>query len=605
MLVVDDFALIDPVSRRLLENARPVGSILRVVDSPDALRLPPLPVESLGGLFHGPDRVFHLREDAAAELHRRTGGIPARVAAELDAWVAARLARWDAGHIRLDRLALDRLCAGLELGARPSPQEGGGAAVEGHLGQLLAWLALATAPMDVSALAAASERPGWEVALELDELTRLGAVRCSPDGLFEPLFSPLSSAVLDPAKQRRRHEALAAAFAVGHPARLKHLIAAELAAEAAIEAHVQGLALAERGLDAQAVNLVAETLTALGGTLDPAHVEALLVALAGHARLSGTPGHGAQAAALIRSLQLDALAPIATLLDAIRLAETGRGLDAWVLAKTLAPFADTAVEERRLAIRVQAAVETDHEPVGPLLDAAAASGATSARCLASWRGLAAYHRGDFPEAWRLQVEAMSLAPNATARLDAQVNAAVAASEGPYPESGRKLVASLIREGASMRRARTEAWGIGLERTLDYRAGKSMEPDPEWVELSAAIGPERRHVAALCQEAAIAWRAGCAREAMAWAGQSAALGAAAGGAENAVLARALWHSFGGVRPKKSEPRWVWLCKRGIDALPSRLCTCCAGPSVPALRWTRRSPRSRRRCWPAADRCASRC
>src|SRR5262249_8186989 len=50
-------------------------------------------IRDLRRLFAGPDRIFHLREDAALHLWERTSGIPEQVDAELDAWVRLGIAR--------------------------------------------------------------------------------------------------------------------------------------------------------------------------------------------------------------------------------------------------------------------------------------------------------------------------------------------------------------------------------------------------------------------------------------------------------------------------------------------------------------------------------
>jgi hypothetical protein len=55
----------------------------------------PLGEDALQGLFRGPDRLLHLRADAASELLLRTAGERRLVRAELESWVAAGLAGWD------------------------------------------------------------------------------------------------------------------------------------------------------------------------------------------------------------------------------------------------------------------------------------------------------------------------------------------------------------------------------------------------------------------------------------------------------------------------------------------------------------------------------
>lgn len=63
----------------------------------------------LQSVFHGPDLWLHLREDAAALLHRATDGDPRRVPAEIERWVRAGVARWDGPRLRVRREDLLRV----------------------------------------------------------------------------------------------------------------------------------------------------------------------------------------------------------------------------------------------------------------------------------------------------------------------------------------------------------------------------------------------------------------------------------------------------------------------------------------------------------------
>lgn len=98
----------------LLESAHPE---LEGPRSARALRLgrggAPLRPDQLRDLFAGPDRFFHLREDAADVLFARTQGDPEGAAIELTAWVRAGLARADGDRFSIDRGAIERLRAGL------------------------------------------------------------------------------------------------------------------------------------------------------------------------------------------------------------------------------------------------------------------------------------------------------------------------------------------------------------------------------------------------------------------------------------------------------------------------------------------------------------
>jgi serine/threonine protein kinase len=59
--------------------------------------------------FAGPDLLLHLREDAAAELMRRTDGDPRAVEREIASWIRAGLAHQDGDLVVVERPALERL----------------------------------------------------------------------------------------------------------------------------------------------------------------------------------------------------------------------------------------------------------------------------------------------------------------------------------------------------------------------------------------------------------------------------------------------------------------------------------------------------------------
>ncbi|MFT6400123.1 MAG: serine/threonine-protein kinase [Bradymonadia bacterium] len=101
----------DRVSMSDRRSAQQQGTILiRSVNSPGAdVELEPLTIEELQDLFHGPELVLSLKSRSATELHRRTGGIPAAVMAELAAWMRSGICFWDEGRVRIDHLALNRL----------------------------------------------------------------------------------------------------------------------------------------------------------------------------------------------------------------------------------------------------------------------------------------------------------------------------------------------------------------------------------------------------------------------------------------------------------------------------------------------------------------
>jgi hypothetical protein len=86
LVLADDFAELDRWTQRALLAAS--GPQVRVSDEPNAVQLRALNEQELRALFEGPDRLLHLREDAAKELMRRTHGLPSRVDRQLRSWAA-------------------------------------------------------------------------------------------------------------------------------------------------------------------------------------------------------------------------------------------------------------------------------------------------------------------------------------------------------------------------------------------------------------------------------------------------------------------------------------------------------------------------------------
>ncbi len=69
--------------------------------------------QALLSFFSGPDRLFHVREDAARLLFERTGGNALQIEAELALWVRTGLARRDGPAFVVDRNSLRRLASGI------------------------------------------------------------------------------------------------------------------------------------------------------------------------------------------------------------------------------------------------------------------------------------------------------------------------------------------------------------------------------------------------------------------------------------------------------------------------------------------------------------
>ncbi len=116
---------------------------------------PPIAEENLRPLFHGPDRIFHLREDGARELFARAGGDVDAIRREAAAWARAGLCFVDDDRLRIDRAALSRLRSGLVVVPKSGAAAGGPASVEAGLTELLR---VGTAEQVVDEVLTSSER---------------------------------------------------------------------------------------------------------------------------------------------------------------------------------------------------------------------------------------------------------------------------------------------------------------------------------------------------------------------------------------------------------------------------------------------------------------
>lgn len=173
-----------------------------------ALALPEVAdLPQLRSLFHGPDAFLHLREDAAAELHRRTAGQRSAVHAEVGRWLRAGRCHWEGGAVRIGRRAL------VELQADPTGvwdlAVAGGTASQ-LANALQAVLAEADLPpergLGLLELVVASARASGETGLETQLLVELAAF-----ALMHEAAGPIEQALYDLGRVAAPSHELAAA----------------------------------------------------------------------------------------------------------------------------------------------------------------------------------------------------------------------------------------------------------------------------------------------------------------------------------------------------------------------------------------------------------
>jgi len=469
LLLADDFERLDPSSRELLERARSSGGVVRALLDPgnskrispldasgseavdvsaDDLRVTIAPLEEidLRALFAGPDRLLHLREDAARILYQRAGGLPSRVVNEVNAWISLGIARRSFNLLVVARDGLDRLAAGAIVAA---PQGDKGAWSEGLR-------------RDAHADVAKDLPPGQEGRL---------------------LHLLLSGADTRESRLAIAREAIAVAenlLRVGHLG----------AAVAAIETGLRPVREAGAFADNEKGELFALWLDAALQEGSPRAVYPLL-----HALFRAEPWPDAEA-----------IGAIAQVLKVEKL-DSSRALD---LARAIPPQSDARLERLRVCALMHAVHlrRDDAEEERVLDELAVASGARDPEIAAridTLRGRLRYRQSRFREAAALHESAARSGPTLH-RLAAKTAGAWALIEAFELDRARALATEAKELAAERRHSGHEASATWTLRAIDYRLRAWGPPDMELVgAVSRAAG---RHIqgAILFTEAAFAFRA---------------------------------------------------------------------------------------------------
>ncbi len=576
VLVADDADDLDPWSAEALARALSYGALLRAqraapaVSAAVTVSLRPLVPADLAPMFLGPERVFHLPSDAARALWSRTGGLAARVAAEVSAWVRAGVARWKGALLAVDRNALNALSLG-GLAPRTSTLRASGQSVIPHalrevalapaLVDMLAWVTLAAPAATAALVARASELPAWRVEAALEQLEGAGRVRRTDANTWEPEGAAPIDHLWPTARRRAAHAALADAFGQGTEGRLAHLVCAaclddpahDAAADAAFARDLarEATALARRraaaGTLGPATAALAEALMAtrrLGLDADAPEHYALLAAWVEIALAERTP-HALDRVhyEICRSpVRPRAFEHLAALVRAALAARSGgdRGL---ALADAVEPFDDVGLELCRQGVRVLAARRTslarEEAVVESIAPWVAAQEDPRARDeLLEWRARLRYRQSRFIESAALYDAGARDDASPQRRLGALTGAASAWLDALRPDKALERARALRDEAARCRHAYFEAWGEHLLRVTAHRAGVTLAPDPELIELVADVGVKDLEALACLNEAAVAWRAGDLAAAQRYALRGHAIWAASGWAPGAALVRAL-------------------------------------------------------------------
>jgi hypothetical protein len=557
VLLVDDADRLDAWSAAAIERARAEpGTIVRARSpgaaiSPDAVRIDPLDEAALRPLFAGPDRLFHLREDAARALRERTGGLPGRVEAEVTLWTRLGLARRDGPLLVVDRDALSRLAAGL-LDASTLTGPPAELAGEPHFEEVLRWVGLGGAQLSLPRLAGAMNQPVWKIEAACEVLISLGVARRLPDGRVVPR-GPVDRSW--PASQSAAaHQAIARALRPGEEGRLFHLLAADETREALAEAVTLALRLAREGhLHGAAAALVEGLRAARQEGDDAGEAEAQLLATGVKIAFAEETPH-----ALDRALyeisrarsKSPALRQLSALVRAAIAAPGAGNARALVVAAAIPPFADPELERRRQRVRVvAAAVQPTPALLAEVLREVAAwadaSGEPLARlALVEGQALLGYAEGRFADAAALYAQAAEQDPWLMGRIASTVKSAGALMECFRHVEAAERAGAAFEAAARCRHAYWEARAEWLLRAARYRMGEAREPDMELVQAMTRLGADDLEALVGLTEAAVAFRSGDRETAARLAGKAAALWRQLDRVWGALLARCLELASGG-------------------------------------------------------------
>lgn len=464
---------------------------------------PATPLE-LRRLFHGPELFFHLPEDAAAELWRRTGGHIEHIEAELGAWLRAGLAYWDQTAVRITREAIERLQSGLRLRVDPP----------GNLPEDIADI------FDVITLCAPHAGPallractGIDDDTLRDALERLCALRlCWPlgaDRMGCPLTPPHRewdrTALRDLKRTALPHlprdTALSVQFTIDTTVSTQQLAEYLLTRirtrlrdgeqeEALPLLHQAELLLEDLGRGRDDELLVLWSLWGLCSLKSTSIEHSLL-----HFERHPHPTQHLSAVETLLRAQLQCLQK-----------NYSRGLE---LIRSISAFADLDLEEWRCITLVKALTGSRspdlHDEMATLREWSRGSPRRTALYL-DWMGTLKYTESAFQEAALYHERAASLKENHSSRLGSLINSASAYMEALDFEKSLRLSNQAISATQHRRDPYSEARALWIIRTSRYRCGdRALKPDNRYLKATESLSSESALFA--LTESVILWRSG--------------------------------------------------------------------------------------------------
>ncbi|MEM7165582.1 MAG: serine/threonine-protein kinase [Planctomycetota bacterium] len=525
VLFVDDSEQVDQWSAATIERVRHDRCVVRAclstsehADADSAtgavITLEPVTEIELRELFVGPDLLVHLREDPAAELHRRTYGVPSRFVDELAAWLRWDIATWDGDRIRVDRMDIDRLRSGLAMSPLAFRVDLAAPQLDAFHDDLLAWVQFAAPGVSTDGLAIVSELPLWRIEAGVEVLARDGMVRILADGRLEALRPAASLQTWSIQRREAAHKALAAYLPVGTPGRLGHVIAA--GDKDGVIAEVCCLSQAHYGAGrlGEALAAIHEGLLSVrahGDTVGEA------VVLAEWVKVSLSLGTPDAMRRVLRELEASAVATadLEPLQELVRGGLEARGSRAGIARQRmqeLRPFSDSQLEMWRLGTSLQDACRLSVDEEEAALRSIEAyvhekGEASHVVTLGNLKGLLEYRKGNFEGAASLHLEAGERGEALMPAVACFLNAAAAYLEVPALKSAGALAERALEELRQLRHPFYEARAQWILRAVAYRSGNAEAPEVEFVEAVRQLSNAVLESQVCVTEAAVAWRCG--------------------------------------------------------------------------------------------------
>lgn len=506
VLLVDDLDRIDPSSAALIRRVRDEGAVLTAVDGPGDIELGPLPVEALQGLFAGPRALLHLPDDAAALVHARVGGLPGPVVERLGAWVRAGMASWEDDRFLVEREALDRLVAGVEVD--PLHTFGDDREIPDELAEVWRAVALLEPHATLPRVARLTSTPMWSVEARLAALVdahvldRRGDTWCS---------------IAHPPRQRWSTEVWSAASRA----------AADLLPAHAIE---RLLRLLEGGALDAVPGAAREIATHLLDEDRPGVAWAVLSEGLAAARRAGV--HSEMPELLSLGVRVALITSDRRLLNAVqveiarcdpedeaRLGELCR-LAARLLSsggravidalRKLEPFSAPEIDVWRYRIMAFAAKDVSVEEYAEWLDSVHAEVAAlpgGSDSLLAWEANLRFSKREFAEAAALEELGWRRNAHPLRAIAAGLNAAMCRIEAGHFEEADRILDGVGHALLPRRLPMMEALWVYYRRTIRYRKGELPESDPELTDAIRRLGLPQQTANHLLLDAAVAWRRG--------------------------------------------------------------------------------------------------